>query len=288
MRWIEALKVDAFTDRAYAGNTAGVVPGSDGLTDAQMQAVAREMNLSETAFVLSPTVAGADLKLRYFTPTTEVPLCGHATVGALHALVEAGRLRAPAQLRVETNAGVLPLEVRDGPTVFLTSPDMPVRPSPLAADELARLLGAEAAALSALLQVNDDVCVTLRGLDALAKLRPDMDRLAEACRRAGLQGVVAVSEETRSPEARTHIRYFVPAVGIPEDPVTGVAHMELARYLLATGRLDAPARFTGEQGDSVGRPGQVLVEVDGTREAPVVRVGGRAVTVLRGEMRVTG
>src|SRR5438067_13631590 len=107
MRTLAAYKVDAFTTEPFTGNPAGVVPHADGLSDRDMQRIAREMNLSETAFVLPSAAPGAAMRLRYFTPATEVPLCGHATVATFHLLAELGTLRAPTALRIETKAGVL-------------------------------------------------------------------------------------------------------------------------------------------------------------------------------------
>lgn len=287
MRTLDAYKVDAFTEHAYAGNPAGVVPDADGLTEAQMRAIAREMNLSETAFVLRPTVGDADLRLRYFTPTAEIPLCGHATIGALHLLAEEGRIRAPCTVRAQTNVGVLPVEVRDDGRVFLESERLAYAPSPVPSDALAQLLGVPRASLlddgPGPLLVSRKLFVPVNGLATMGALRPDMDGIAQLAD-LGIEGVAPVSFETRSPDALTHIRFFAPALGIDEDPVTGTAHMGLAGYLLKAGRMHVKCVFLGEQGEFTGRAGCVEVLVEGTLDAPHIRIGGRAVTTLRGKM----
>lgn len=293
MLQVEAYKVDAFTTQPFRGNAAGVVPVAAALTEAQMQAMAREMNVSETAFLMPPSQPGAHHRLRFFTPTSEVRLCGHATVATFHLLAETRRIPVPYRAKLETGAGVLDIEVRAGPEVYLTSDPVVVKPSPLSKERVAQLLGIGEEHVSPrgepILLVKGMLFVTLSGLKAMELLQPDLRGIAEEYRRNGIDGFVPVSLETRDPEARTHIRYFVPGVGIDEDPVTGAAHMALAGYLLRTGQLDlssGPARFVGEQGDFCGRPGKVVVEVEGSAETPKVRIGGRAVTSLAGAFRL--
>lgn len=284
MRELAAFKVDAFTTKAYGGNPAGVVPEAAGLTDAQMQAIAREMNVSETAFVLPPTVAGADLRLRYFTPTIETRLCGHATIASFHLLCSTGRLPPAGRWKLQTNVGVLDIEVRDGPEVWMSSDPIVHAPSPFTAAEVAALLGLEQGDASDPMVVKRKLLVTVSGLKAMERIRPDLPAIARAYRERDVDGIVAVSLETYAPTSRTHIRYFVPGAGIDEDPVTGTAHMALAGYLAKLGILPTPARFVGEQGRFCGRAGEVVVEAEGARDALRVRIGGRAVTVLSGTM----
>ena len=286
MRRLDAYKVDAFTTTPYAGNAAGVVPDAEGLGERQMGAIGREMGVSETAFILPPDAPGAAMRLRYFTPTEEIPLCGHATIATFHLLAEMGRLRPPARVALQTGAGVLDVEVREGPEVWMASEPLVAEKPPLAAVHVAELLGVAPEALlpEPSLVVSRKLFVPVRGLKALEAMRPQRRAMAEDCRRHGLEGIVPVSFETFGGDALTHVRFFAPAVGIDEDPVTGTAHMGLAAYLVSLGRLRPPARFVGEQGHFVGRPGRVMVEVEGTPDALRVRVGGRAVTVLSGSM----
>lgn len=293
MLQIEAYKVDAFTTTPFSGNAAGVVPVAAGLGDAQMQAMAREMNVSETGFLTPPTQPGAHHRLRYFTPTSEIRLCGHATVAMFHLLAETRRIPVPYRGKLETGVGILDVEVRAGPEVYLTSDPIVVEPSPLPKERVAQLLGLGEEQVSPkgepILLVKGMLFATVAGLKAMETMQPDLRGIAEEHRRHGIDGVVPVSLETRDPQSLTHIRYFVPGVGIDEDPVTGAAHMSLAGYLLRIGRLDLSsgrARFVGEQGDFCGRPGRVVVEVEGTPETPTVRIGGRAVTSFAGAFRL--
>ena len=288
MTQLDAFKVDAFTSTPYEGNGAGVVLEAQALDARQMQAMAREMNLSETAFVLRASRADADLRLRYFTPTVEVPLCGHATVAALHVLDELGRVPREKPLRIETNEGIIHADVRADGRVFLGGEAPRVEPSPVQPDAIARALGVPHASLAQKLPpllVRGQLIVPVAGLDAMKTMTPDAAAIGDLAR-LGIDGVVALSLETQTDEAFTHIRYFAPAVGIPEDPVTGVAHLALAAYLLHTGAMHARCVFVGEQGHFCGRPGRVEVECGGTKDAPDVRVDGHAVTVLRGKMNV--
>ena len=280
MRRIEAYKVDAFTTTPFSGNPAGVVPDAKGLTEGEMQQIAREMNVSETAFLLPPAKAGADVRLRYFTPTSEIRLCGHATVATFHVLSSTGRL-ASARTKLETAAGVLDVEVVDG-MVWMSSDPVVVEDAPVGVDAVAKLLGTERA--SDPLLVKRMLFCTLPGLKALESVKPDLPAIARFYHERQIDGVVAVSFETQDKANLTHIRYFVPAVGIDEDPVTGAAHMALAGYLLRLGKIRTPARFTGEQGAFCGRPGVVTIEADGDARDPRVRIGGRAVVSLEGSL----
>lgn len=282
MRRIEALKVDAFTTTPFTGNAAGVVPDAVEVSEREMQQIAREMNLSETAFLLPPTKKGADMKLRYFTPTSEIKLCGHATIATFHVLASSGRLPSP-RVKLETNVGILDILVEDG-MVWMSSDPVVVEPAPIEAAEIARLLGT--ARVADPLLVKRMLFCTVPDLKAMEALKPDMDGIAKLYRDLDVDGVVPVSFETMDKANLTHIRYFVPGLGIPEDPVTGAAHMSLAGYLLRLGKIRTPARFTGEQGAFCGRAGTVAVEVEGDAADPRVRIGGRAVVSLEGALRL--
>lgn len=283
MFMLDAFKVDAFTTTPYTGNIAGVVLKADGLSERQMQQIAREMNVSETAFVLAPTEKGATHRLRFFTPAEEIRLCGHATVASFHLLAERGDIKVPAKVALQTNIGILEVDLRANGEVYLTSDALGHGPSPFDRERCAKFLGIAVEDVgSDIMIVRCNLFVPVSGLKAMEAMKPDVKAIAAA--RGVIDGIVPVSFETGE-GGLTRIRYFAPGVGIDEDPVTGTAHMGLAGYLLNTGRIGAPGKFVGEQGHECGRPGRVLVEIDGTAEAPRVRVGGRAVTVLSGQMR---
>jgi PhzF family phenazine biosynthesis protein len=297
MKKLLVKKVDAFTDTPLAGNPAGVVHAADTLGDAQMQAIAREMNLSETAFVLSPEEPGVDFQLRYFTPAVEVDICGHATLAAYHSLVEEGVLKASgasSRFKHANKAGTFEVEVRPRGAFHQILMQME-RPSFGEefedTEKLAKALGTTEKEFRKGLPVqvmNDETIIApLNGLAALEKLEPDFPTLAKLGKK-GKKRFLVFTTETHDMGSNYHMRYFAPTVGVDEDPVTGVGHSRLAPYMVrhklvkATGGL---TNLTGEQGHFVGRPGKATVEVRSEGQViREVRVGGTAVTTLRGEL----
>jgi trans-2,3-dihydro-3-hydroxyanthranilate isomerase len=298
MKKLLVKKVDAFTDTALAGNPAGVVHGADVLSDREMQGLAREMNLSETAFILSPENEGLDFQLRYFTPTTEVDLCGHATLASYHSLVEEKVLKVGGASNKFTHgnkSGVYGVEVRPRGAFeqIMMQMDKPTFGAEFEDEErAAKALGIEKKQLHDELpcqMMNDaTLMVPLDGLATLEKLDPDFTAITKMQRKDKVKHILAFTKETQDMASNYHMRFFAPALGINEDPVTGLGHARLGGYLVrhkvvkTTGGL---ANLTGEQGHFIGRPGRVTVEV--RSEGAVireVRVGGTAVTVLRGEV----
>lgn len=255
-------QVDAFTDEAFGGNPAAVCFLTGAAPEDWMQRVAAEMNLSETAF-LAPHDDG--FLLRWFTPMTEVDLCGHATLASAHVLWETDHLSAEDAARFHTKSGLLTARQQDG-EIVLDFPATPVEPAD-APDGLAEVLGVEPrhvgrSRLDYLIEVAD--AATVRGL------APDFAALG----RVDARGIIVTS---RADEDGVDFvsRFFAPAVGIDEDPVTGSAHCCLAPYWSEKlGR----AALVGHQVSP--RGGTVRVRVDGDR----VQLGGRAVTVFRGEL----
>jgi PhzF family phenazine biosynthesis protein len=255
-------QLDAFTDRPFSGNPAAVclLPAA---RDAEwMQHVAAEMNLAATAFLLRrPDGFG----LRWFTPTCEVDLCGHATLASAHALWEDGQLTPGASARFHTQSGVLTAERRDG-TIWLDLPATPAASVP-APPELAELLGAPPRYVGKTLY---DYLVELESEASVRSLDPDLGRLA----RLPVRGVI-VTAPSADPARHFVSRFFAPAAGIPEDPVTGSAHCALAPFW---GERLGKTELVGYQASR--RGGTVRVRLVGDR----VHLGGQAVTVLRGEL----
>ena len=310
---IAIYQVDAFTDRPFCGNPAGVVPDAAGLTESQMQLIAREMAVSETAFVLPPAGPG-DVRLRFFTPQAEVALCGHATIGAFHLLAALGRLPGQGEfaggrdlhLRQETAAGLLGVTVRLKPSgepdrvlMEQAQPKRVLGANPKLIGLLERVLGAGqgelgvlpgygAAPVEAWSTGLPDILVPVRDLESLRGLKPDLPALAELSRRLGVISVHAFTLETEKPAAYAHARDFSPAVGIPEEAATGTASGALAAYLVANGLVpERPAAgfwsLLFEQGHILDRPSAIEAQVEGQIGRPAaVRVGGRAVVVLEG------
>jgi PhzF family phenazine biosynthesis protein len=255
-------QVNAFTDRPFAGNPAAVCLLPSARDTEWMQLVAREMNLAETAFLVRE---GRGFQLRWFTPTMEVDLCGHATLASAHALWESGHL-APGEIgRFHTRSGLLTAERRDG-LIWLDFPSTPATP----ADPPADLCDGLAVALRYVGRTPFDYLVEVDGEAAVRGLTPNLAALS----RLPVRGVI-VTGQSGSPGQDFVSRFFAPAAGVPEDPVTGSAHCALAPYWAAKlGR----STLVGYQASQ--RGGNVRLQVAGDR----VQLGGHAVTVMRGEL----
>jgi len=283
-----ACLVDAFTEEPLCGNAAGVVPDADGLTDEQMQAVARELGASETAFLLPAEAPDADRRVRYFTPGTEVELCGHATVGS-HALLYADGALEAGTHALETNVGVLEIEVEPGGRVWMAQNEPEIREVEVDYDRLGSALGIDPAAMR---DVGADLpvahastglpflVVPVNFLEHVGNAEPDMSAIEELSDEFGVAGVYVFTFDTLDAASTLHARMFAPGAGVPEDPVTGTASGAAGAYLDRFGAIDTGAmRF--EQGHFLDRGGVVHVEVDGG-----VRVGGEAVVSLEGRLLV--
>jgi PhzF family phenazine biosynthesis protein len=256
------FQVDAFTAKPFAGNPAAVclLPGPR--DDGWMQAVAAEMNLAETAF-LEPQADG--FNLRWFTPAVEVDLCGHATLASAHILWEAGRLPLTKPACFHTRSGLL-TATQQGEWIELDFPAEPEHPASAPAD-LVRALGVTPSYVG---RNRLDYLVEVADEEAVRRLKPDSKMLATVASRG-----VMVTSRASSPAYDFVSRFFGPAAGIDEDPVTGSAHCCLGPYWGA--RL-GKAELVGYQASA--RGGEVRVRLAGPR----VHLGGQAVTVLSGEL----
>lgn len=268
--------VDAFTTRPFGGNPAGVVLEADRLSPAQMQLLARELKHSETAFV-SPSDK-ADYRIRFFTPAREIDLCGHATLAAAWVMAVEGRLPR-GRARQETNVGVLELDLgSDRIGMGFAGPE--VRDAEVRRDELAGLLAlAEIPADRPLVRAYSGewiLAVPARDEAAVNACRPRLADLAALSLEIDVIGVHVYALEGAD---RLYTRFFAPAVGIPEDPVTGVANAALAGALVLRGAAPGPV-FRVRQGDAVERPG----EMDVHATARELRVTGQAVILSRGRV----
>jgi PhzF family phenazine biosynthesis protein len=268
---IDILQVDAFTDKPFQGNPAAVCFLKEARDATWMQYVAREMNLSETAFLV-PRDNGnngqgwtSEIDLRWFTPTVEVDLCGHATVASAHALWQTGRLSTSAPAHFHTRSGMLTAE-RRGEWIELDFPSLPEQATAPPA-ELVTALGVTPKYVG---KSRFDYLVEVESQATLQGVRPDFAMLG----RVEGRGVI-VTSPSASPEYDFVSRYFAPSFGIDEDPVTGSSHCVLAPFWA---RRLGRQEMTGYQASS--RGGVVRVRLEGDR----VRLGGKAVTVLRGEL----
>lgn len=261
---IPIIQVDAFTAEPFAGNPAAVCILSAPRPDAWMQQVAREMNLSETAFLV-PREEGTSFDLRWFTPAAEVDLCGHATLASAHVLWEDGHLPAGTTAHFYTRSGLLTARQQDG-WITMDFPARPAEETP-APERLAEALGAEPLYVG---QNGMDYLALLSDARAVRALAPEMRLLAQVPARGVI--VTAPAEE----EGVDFVsRFFGPRVGVPEDPVTGSAHCCLGPFWQQRLGKD---RLVGYQASA--RGGTVRVHVRGSR----VDLAGRAVTVLRGRL----
>lgn len=272
-------QVDVFTAEPYLGNPVAVVHDADDLSDAQMAAFARWTNLSETTFLLRPTVAGADYRLRIFTPGGELPFAGHPTLGSCHAWLSAGGSAAggPDVLQ-ECAVGLVPLRQGADGLQFSAPPplvDTPVDPALLDRAVAALGLPPEAVVDHRFLDNGPRWNVLL--LDSAARvldLRPDVPALGDVH-----LGVVGPYPDG-SPVA-FELRGFAPAIGVPEDPVTGSLNAVVGQWLIGSGR--APRRYVAAQGSALGRAGRIRVEQDAAGQ---VWVGGATVTCIAGTVQI--
>ncbi len=263
---VPLVVVDAFTDRPFAGNPAAVCVLDAWPSDRWLAAVAREMNLAETAFLVP--LADDEFDLRWFTPTVEVDLCGHATLAAAHALWESGRAPAARQLRFRTRSGLLTAEPLTTGEIELDFPAVDASPCD-APPGLLDSLGAKAVAVA---RNRFDYLVEVASQTELAGIKPDFRVLATIeCR-----GVIVTSPSDR-PGFDFESRFFAPASGIDEDPVTGSAHCCLAGWW---GDKFGRDELLGYQASA--RGGVVRV----VRRADRVALIGRAVTVTVGQILV--
>ena len=298
-------QIDVFTRTPLAGNALAVFPDAEGLAPRQMQALAREMNLSETTFVLPSDVATR--RVRFFTPTAEIPLAGHPTIGTWWTLAELKRLHLPPDGRgtvtQETDAGVLPVHITvvggrpTEVTMVQAQPQFGAIVEDVAA--LAEALGGDAGIIAdhprpqVVSTALPQLMVPIASLQALSALPVGGTggRLVELLRRYGTDCVMLYSTETTAPDATVHCRMFAPGLGVAEDPATGSAAGALGAYLVrheAIARPRDPARIVVEQGIEIGRPSRITVTVAQRPDGAIdeVRVGGEAITVIEGEVRL--
>ena len=308
------LQLDVFTDTPFAGNPLAVFPEAEGLSDDQMMKIAREMNLSETVFVLPPNQEADDRKvlrrLRIFTPAREIPFAGHPVVGTWNALAREGIVPVPeggsglSHIYHEVGIGVLPVDIefKDGKPVLVLMTQGKLDILHELEDsheqaELARALGRAREDLDETLPIQvittglSCLAVPMRSLADLRDCRVNSSLLGEIYTRYGGTGCLVFSRETLEVgESRSHARFFAPADNIPEDPATGSACGALGGYLIHHGGLeldpkDGKYRFVIEQGDFINRPSRINLEVTGKRgDVRQVRVGGPSVVVARGEV----
>lgn len=275
--------VDVFSARPYAGNPLAVVHGGQELATGQMQAIAAEFGLSETAFPLPPTTSAADYRLRIFTPARELPFAGHPSVGAAWVLAQAGEI-GTGEVVQECGAGLLPVTVDAAGAQV--SGGTPVVGPDLDGAELAAAVGLDPADLGEV-----PAGVAAAGVPfAFLPVRPDAVARATPPAALGmlsaeLTGVAVVAYDRAA--RRANLRMFAPEVGVVEDPATGSAAVALGVFLVARGVLPGEGRseFDTAQGAEIGRPSQLEVAVDAAAGAAVrTSVRGTVAAVAKGDL----
>lgn len=297
------LHFDVFTDTRFEGNPLAVVPDARGLSAEQMQAIAQEMAFSETTFVLPREREDTDIRMRIFTPGTELPMAGHPTIGSTFALAREGVIR-PGTERFVFGLGVGPTPVDlawDSDTLSFAwmtqrAPEFGATfEDPAARAQIARAVGLEASDLADGCPIQlvstgvPFVYLPIRTREAVDRAAPNLEVMRSVQATLGLADYYLFTLEPGEPAATAYSRMFAPMLGITEDPATGGACGPLGGYLLRHGLVTPEEARTvvNLQGRHMGRPSWISIEASGTPEAPgPVRVGGRSVLVATGTLEV--
>ncbi|MGH7495013.1 MAG: PhzF family phenazine biosynthesis protein [bacterium] len=285
--------VDAFTDRPLTGNPCAVLFDTDELDEATMQAIAREMNLSETAFVRRSRVA--DFGVRYFTPAEEIPLAGHPTIATTFALIDSSRLELHGNhtaIKLELKVGPIPVEIFSAAGKVQRIVMTQKRPQFLATYSAAEVLPifglhADDALTGSPIQTvstgTPQLMLPLQSLDALNRAQIDIPAYNRLRAKSDFFSPHLFCLQGFTDKGRTAARHFGTPPDIMEDPFTGSATGGMAAYMWRHGLIDGP-QFIAEQGHRMNRPGQAMVEIVGSRDdIQAIKVGGNAVVVVRGE-----
>ena len=259
-RLLKFYQADVFTEDPFGGNPVAVFPDAHGLADHQLQQIAREMNLSETVFVLPPTDQAAVVRLRIFTPTQEIPFAGHPVLGTFYVLAQLGLVAATdgiTRVMQECNIGLFPVELhaREGSLthVVMTQPKPEFLGPVDEMEDVYKIAGAWGCpsmitdmkwpieVVSTGLPV---LIVPVRTLTAVRSIQPNASAIMDICGRFGANGIMVFTTVTVEPSATVHARMFAPSIGILEDPATGSASGALGAYLVQKGVVDVPRRQT--------------------------------------------
>jgi trans-2,3-dihydro-3-hydroxyanthranilate isomerase len=296
------VQVDVFTETPFCGNPLAVVLDGQGLTGEQMQAIAREMNLSETTFIVPPTAGTAEARVRIFTPRLELPFAGHPVVGTSYVLVTEGlipRREEVFEIRLELGIGIVPVAITragDAVTQVTMTQQTPQFRAILNKDDVRQLaqgLGLDprdilTTGLPAQLVSTGlpQLMVPVRSLEAMQAITLELGSLRPICERYDTHSIYVFTRETATPSAHVHTRFFAPMAGVHEDPATGSASGALGAYLVhyrVVGGDRSVVHIENEQGYELGRPSQIFIDVE--RRGSIisrVRVGGRVVKVMEG------
>lgn len=303
MHVIRVQQIDAFTQQPFRGNPAGVVIDADTLTDREMQLIAREINASETAFVVNSDQDLADLRLRWFTPSQEVKLCGHATIAAFHALAAEGRyyleVGEEQSFMVETRSGTLEVDVdwhERFPFIKFSLPIPSFTDFSGDLDFLANALNISADQMdkdfNPLIDNNGYLYFMVSNQQTLSTIHPNREALLQLKQKHDVLAIAAGTLDTTSSGADWDLRFFAPALGVPEDPVTGSANGPMACYLLKHKKVEfeeGELVLKGRQGHFMEREGTVHTLLRGYhQQVNELKIAGSAVTVIDGNISLPG
>jgi PhzF family phenazine biosynthesis protein len=291
-------QIDSFTNEKFKGNPAGVITNADDLTESQMQKIARELNNSETAFVFSSNTKDYDVYVRYFTPTKEVPICGHATIAAHYARAIEKNMDT-SRIYQKSGAGILPVDIiRDRNDYKIVMTQGKIEFGEFIEGEKREVL------LEALKITEEDldknctiqiistghskVMIGIKSKEILNKLEPNLNMLSELSKSIKCNGYYIFTFDTEEKDVLICGRMFAPAIGISEDPVTGNANGPLGAYLVHHRLVEHNGHkfaFNAKQGETIGREGIVEVEVSIEDMQPKeVKISGEAVIVFQSEL----
>lgn len=295
-----AYQIDSFTKEKFKGNPAGVIVNAEGLNDYQMQQIARELNNSETAFLFPPDNDDCDGIIRYFTPSTEVPICGHATIAAMYAKAIEDNLDS-CVLKFKTKVGILPFEIikNNGDyQVVMTQGTFELSPT-FDKDIVIKMLTAldleesdtdKNCPIQIASTGHSKVMIGIKSREKLNSLSPDYNALADLSTIINCNGYFVFTFDSDSKDILTYGRMFAPSIGINEDPVTGNANGPLGGYLIQNRIVDFKDNtfeFNGRQGEKIDRLGVINVKVKIENNKPsLIQIKGDAVVVFRTEIEI--
>ncbi|ABR35617.1 PhzF family isomerase [Clostridium beijerinckii] len=291
-------QVDSFTKEKFTGNPAGVISNADGLTDYEMQKIARELNNSETAFILSSNSSEYDVQVRFFTPTSEVPICGHATIAAHYVRAIENELET-SRIYHKTGAGILPVDIikeNNDYKIIMTQGKIEFREiiDGINKEELLKVLKIKESDLldDYKIQIvstgHSKVMIGIKSIETLNTLQPDYNALSKLSEVIKCNGYYIFTTDSKESDILIHGRMFAPSIGINEDPVTGNANGPLGVYLVHHNLVkhnNSLFRFKAKQGEAINRPGIIEVEVKIEDNEPVeAKVSGNAVIIFKSEL----
>ncbi|NRT86431.1 PhzF family isomerase [Clostridium beijerinckii] len=291
-------QVDSFTKEKFTGNPAGVISNADGLTDYEMQKIARELNNSETAFILSSNSNEYDVQVRFFTPTSEVPICGHATIASHYVRAIENELET-SRIYHKTGAGILPVDIikeNNDYKIIMTQGKIEFGEiiDGINKEELLKALKIKESDLldDYKIQIvstgHSKVMIGIKSIETLNTLQPDYSALSKLSEIIKCNGYYIFTTDSKESDILIHGRMFAPSIGINEDPVTGNANGPLGAYLVHHNLVkhnNSLFRFKAKQGEAINRPGIIEVEVKIEDNEPTeTKVSGDAIIIFKSEL----